>query len=135
MCSKFKSQKMVRVVGGVSLFAALVWPQLVFASEGAAVAPRWPLLAAGVVLIVGGMALMTVRRAWFELTRRAKLWRVVGVTLAGLGFYGLTFGATEAPPGGERVGWLHSYSEAQAIAQAQGRPLMIDFTADWCLAC
>ncbi|TXD37548.1 DUF255 domain-containing protein [Lujinxingia vulgaris] len=132
MCSK---AKLHRVWVGLSLLVALAWPDLVYASEGAAVAPRWPMLAAGGLLVVAGMALMTLRRAWFELSSRAKVWRVIGVTLAGVGFYALTFGVTEPPPGGERVGWITSYSEAQALARAQNRPIVLDFTADWCLAC
>jgi thiol:disulfide interchange protein DsbD len=37
------------------------------------------------------------------------------------------------PAGG--IAWLASEAEGIAAARAAGRPVMIDFTADWCLAC
>jgi thiol:disulfide interchange protein DsbD len=33
------------------------------------------------------------------------------------------------------VEWLHDEAEALAQAAAEGKPVMIDFTADWCAAC
>ncbi|RAL23496.1 hypothetical protein DL240_04865 [Lujinxingia litoralis] len=135
MCSKPKAMTWSGVVALISLMVVATTPSLAWASSSGEPAPRWPMLLAGVVLVAGGLALMTLRGAWFELSSRAKLWRVVGVLLAGVGFYGVLFGATEPPPGGERVVWMSSYTEARELAQERGVPLMIDFTADWCLAC
>jgi thiol:disulfide interchange protein DsbD len=33
------------------------------------------------------------------------------------------------------LAWLHAYDEAVAHARAEGRPMIIDFWADWCTAC
>lgn len=42
-------------------------------------------------------------------------------------------GAALAPD--EGVGWVHDEAEALALAAGGGKPLIIDFTADWCVAC
>jgi len=38
-------------------------------------------------------------------------------------------------PSLEPHGWLHDEAEALATAKANSRPVLIDFTADWCSAC
>lgn len=43
-----------------------------------------------------------------------------------------TAGATAPAPG---IEWLPTESEALAQARATGKPIMIDFTAEWCAAC
>ncbi|MFZ5475589.1 MAG: protein-disulfide reductase DsbD domain-containing protein [Myxococcota bacterium] len=35
----------------------------------------------------------------------------------------------------EKIEWLASEAEGLARAQAEGKPMMIDFTAEWCAAC
>ncbi|MEZ4340921.1 MAG: thioredoxin family protein, partial [Sandaracinaceae bacterium] len=33
------------------------------------------------------------------------------------------------------IEWMTSYDEARALAQREGRPLLVDFGASWCQAC
>ena len=44
-------------------------------------------------------------------------------------------GLTQAPSEDEKAKWVTSYSKGQALARSLERPLMINFTAEWCVAC
>ncbi len=54
----------------------------------------------------------------------------VGVTLAMMGSR-----ATRVDPGVPGIKWLGDHDVAMARARAEGLPVIIDFTADWCAAC
>ena len=106
-----------------------------WAGQDVGQAARWPMVLASCGLAMVGLAVMEVRSAWFEMDLRKKVGRVVGVAMLALGFFGAMYALTEVPPGDESLQWVESYEEGRQIAEATNRPLMVDFTADWCVAC
>jgi thiol:disulfide interchange protein DsbD len=54
----------------------------------------------------------------------------VGISVAWLGS-----GTTAPESGVPRIGWVTEHEEGMAEAKAHNKPVMIDFTADWCAAC
>ncbi len=96
---------------------------------------RWPLVSAAVIGGLVGLWMMGLRRAWFEMTLVQRVLRVVGASVVAAGSFGVLYGLTEAPPGGIAVEWVESYGDGQELATQTERPLMVYFTADWCVAC
>jgi len=107
-------------------------------------------------LIASAMLLLTAVYAWpeseeehgFWVARARKLYTVVGVLVGAYLLLGvlltkgfilppvqLASGGAAAAAQGPRIAWGHDEAAALATAKAEGRPVMIDFTADWCAAC
>ena len=92
------------------------------------------LFVVAMVAVVGlgiiGIAVAVRRRGW-----SAGVLKGVGIALASLGAYLGLVGAMKPPPG-VSVAWQSlSLEVARSQAQADARPLLVDFTADWCVAC
>jgi thioredoxin:protein disulfide reductase len=107
-------------------------------------------------LVTAAMLMVTATFAWpadesegFWIARTRKLYSVVGGLIGAYLLVGVlaTKGfilppvqlatAPSAGPGatGTRIAWSTDEPKAIELAQAQNRPLLIDFTADWCAAC
>lgn len=129
----------------LSALVALALTSLVFLGDARAtgvdpVGPveRWPMLALGFALLIVGLFVMGLRHSWSHLGPRLRVLRGVGVVVASLGVFASMYGLTEAPPlgeGAEEFVWWTSMDEAEQQARELGRPMMVDFTADWCVAC
>ena len=107
-------------------------------------------------LVTSAMLMVTATFAWpadesegFWIARTRKLYSVVGGLVAAYLLVGvlatkgfilppLQLTAPAAGPcaaAGTGIAWSSDHDNAIALAQAQNRPLLIDFTADWCAAC
>lgn len=133
------------VLGALLVLAVFFEPQLVFAqtevveeSTGAGPVSRLPLMMLGVVMALLGGYAGKLFRPWRELLVAGKVMRVVGIALASVGLVFTMYSLTEVPPfeqQGEGLEWWTSYAEAEKAAEVSERPIMVDFTADWCGAC
>ncbi|MBN2196699.1 MAG: thioredoxin family protein [Polyangiaceae bacterium] len=86
---------------------------------------------AGAALVGGGL-LVTAARIGARWSVAAK---VAGIALVSVGTY-LAILAAMKPPAGAAVAWQPlAIGEARVRAQTEHRPLLVDFTADWCIAC
>jgi thiol:disulfide interchange protein DsbD len=125
----------VKSAFGVALLAAaLVFARDAFpamkvlfsAAQGGAIAAA---AAAAVGVLLGAL------HRTFHAERSDRLLKGLGVALlAG----GIAYGAGAADARlrkGQALAWLHDEATAVALARAEGRPLLVDFWAEWCTAC
>jgi thiol:disulfide interchange protein DsbD len=124
----------VKAVFGVALLAmALLFLKDVFPAVRAVfAATRGAALAAAIASACG--VLLGALSAPGEGRRLA---RAAGVALLALGItYAVGVGQARTAASGDGVAWLvNREEEGLALARAEGRPVVIDFWGDWCVAC
>jgi thiol:disulfide interchange protein DsbD len=104
--------------------------------------PRFLLMMAALALV--GLGIGAVHVQWDDGGAVPKIRKVLGVALTVVGGFHL-WSAAEKPPeldlvalkkeSGTLLEWGHDEAQAATAAQTQKRPLIVDFTADWCGAC
>lgn len=90
-------------------------------------------LAAAAALLLVGLALGAVHRAFDEPGAGIKLRKGVGVLLVSAAAFAIVSGAGK--PSGSLAWEAATWEEAKAKAVEEKRPLLVDFTANWCGAC
>ena len=126
---------------GVLLIAVAIWTVQPVLPAPLALA-LWGLLLAG-----SAVALLAWRRS-----ERRPLWRIVAAAVVGIGgllqLVGAASGGTDplqplahlgsagrAPNSGVNFTRVHSVAELDQALRSAGRPVMLDFYADWCVSC
>ena len=59
---------------------------------------------------------------------------ILCLVLAGAYWFVVEYGRCEPPPS-KKVVWMKDYDAAATRAKAEGKRLLLDFTADWCPPC
>ncbi|MEM9068162.1 MAG: cytochrome c biogenesis protein CcdA [Myxococcota bacterium] len=85
-------------------------------------------------LVVFGLVLGAVHLSFKEGGPIVKARKGVGALSVIAGSLGLIFWASALPPGAH-IEWMDDYQAAVAAAEETGKPLLVDFGAEWCLAC
>jgi len=124
----------VKSVFGVVLLAAAFYyvRPLLSWSVPASFSPA-VLLALGLALALGGLALGAIHLSFEYTERPERVRKAAGIALMVVGLLACVRGL-EAPHEGGLV-WREDFVAAEREAQASGRPMLVDFSASWCGAC
>ena len=92
----------------------------------------WLAIALG--LVVGGVVAGAVHLSFRGGAWTARLRKAIGVAACVAGILGVV-GYAEALPPGAHITWTEDFEAGKSEALTEGRPMLVDFGADWCGAC
>lgn len=118
--------------GIVMLVVALYYLKNAFPVIASFVKPTTQFAVIAAIVAVIGVALGAVHLDWSDggLVTKARKGLGIAAAVTGAFLFIVWFGMPKA-----QLAWLHDEGEALAKVQAEKRPLLVDFTADWCGAC
>jgi thiol:disulfide interchange protein DsbD len=124
------------IFGIVMLVAALYFLRNVVAPLRALGQPSHTWLVGSVALAALGVAAGAVHLS-YHAGRLDQLRKTLGVAAAVVGLFGVIAGvlAPRHEAGAPTLTWVHGADEGVRRAQAEHRPALLDFYADWCLPC
>jgi thioredoxin:protein disulfide reductase len=120
-------------LGLVLVIVALYFLSTAFPVLGAFAKPTTLFYGVGLAVLVLGLVLGAVHREFSEPGAGVKFSKGAGIVLCSLAGFGLV--AAFAKPTGSLSWHKSDVAAAQERAKREGRPLLIDFTAAWCVAC
>ena len=116
---------------------AMLVTALFFLSRVVPVLARWEggsrsFLLVNLALLGVGIALGGLHLTLHDAGSLRRVRKVLGVALCTVGLLGVVNHALTPE---RKVRWVTSEAEALRLARAQGRPVMLDFSAAWCVPC
>jgi thioredoxin:protein disulfide reductase len=118
--------------GTVMLVVALYFLKNAFPAMKVLARPDYLFMGVTAGMVVAGIAMGAIHVAWDDEGTLVKVRKVLGVSLCVVGGF-LCWTSVEMPRGS--LTWEHSEREASNRAKSEKRPLIVDFTAEWCGAC
>ena len=91
-------------------------------------------LAVALGLLAGGIIVGAVHLSFRGGSAGQRLRKGVGIAACVAGLLGAV-GYAEALPPGSHITWTEDFQVGKSTALSQGRPMLVDFGADWCGAC
>jgi thiol:disulfide interchange protein DsbD len=118
--------------GIVMLVVALYFLKNAFPALKNLARPDATFMLIALAILAGGVALGAVHLAWDDGGIGVKIRKGLGIAMSVVG--GALFWTSCDLPRGS-LEWLHSEPEASTLATSEKRPMIVDFTAEWCGAC
>ena len=120
-------------LGILLLVVALYFLSTTFRSLGSFANPSPAFYGAAVVVMLVGLLAGAVHREFSEPGIGVKLGKGIGIVLVSAAAFGMV--AAFSKPKGSLAWHKSDVLAAQELAKREGRPLLVDFTAAWCVAC